>query len=214
MNKPLVIVYHLMWTAYGHWLPNDPRGSTSRHIASDVIAELGELHRGRCKIQPAVSVLRDFKQRASKVLKYPLLTFSLPDFPVIAEGIASAIAKNHYTCYACSVMPDHVHLLIRKHKHPAETMIEGLQESSRNRVIAERLRPPDHPVWTTGGCKVFLYHPVQIRRTIRYIVNNPVKWHLPRQRWPFIVQYNGWPLHPGHSPNSPYAKGLKNYKLS
>ena len=42
--NPIVIAYHLIWTAYGWWLPNDPRGSMSRCIASDVIAELGELH--------------------------------------------------------------------------------------------------------------------------------------------------------------------------
>ena len=40
----MVIGYHLIWTAYGWWLPNDPRGSMSRLIRSDIIAELGELH--------------------------------------------------------------------------------------------------------------------------------------------------------------------------
>ena len=34
MNNPLVIAYHLIWTAYGWWLPNDPRGSGSVTIAS------------------------------------------------------------------------------------------------------------------------------------------------------------------------------------
>ena len=44
MQQPLVIAYHLIWTAYGWWLPNDPRGSGSKTIDSDIIAELGELH--------------------------------------------------------------------------------------------------------------------------------------------------------------------------
>jgi len=26
MNHPLVIAYPLVWTGYGWWLPNDPRG--------------------------------------------------------------------------------------------------------------------------------------------------------------------------------------------
>jgi hypothetical protein len=50
--RPIVIAYHLIWTGYGWWLPNDPRGSMSHRIASDVIAELGELHYGRKKVQP------------------------------------------------------------------------------------------------------------------------------------------------------------------
>jgi hypothetical protein len=213
VNKPLVIVYHLMWTAYGHWLPNDPRGSTSKHITSDIIAELGELHYGRCKVQPTSQVIRDFKQRASMALNHPLLSISLPSFSIVAEGISSAITMHNYTCYARAIMPDHVHILIRKHKHLAEEMIEHFQKISRQQMIEKRLRSPDHPVWTTGGCKVFLYHPVEVQRTIRYIEDNPIKWHFPPQHWPFVVKYDGWPLHPRHSPNSPYAKGLRNYKL-
>jgi len=44
MSRPIVIAYHLIWIAYGRWLPKDPRGSTSRSIASDIITALGELH--------------------------------------------------------------------------------------------------------------------------------------------------------------------------
>ena len=61
------------------------------------------------------------------------------------------------------------------------------------------------------GWKVYLDHPDAIRRAIQYVDENPVKWRLPRQRWPFVVEYDGWPLHPGHNPNSPYAKRLRSY---
>ena len=37
MPAPIVIAHHLIWTAYGWWLPNDPRGSNSQVIRSDVI---------------------------------------------------------------------------------------------------------------------------------------------------------------------------------
>jgi hypothetical protein len=57
--------------------------------------------------------------------------------------------------------------------------------------------------------KVFLDHPDDIRRTIRYVEQNPIKDGLPAQVWPFVKEYDGWPLHPGHSPNSPYAKRLR-----
>jgi hypothetical protein len=49
-NHPIIIAHHLMWTLYGWWLPNDPRGSTSRMIRNNLIAELGELHFGRKSI--------------------------------------------------------------------------------------------------------------------------------------------------------------------
>ena len=146
------------------------------------------------------------------MLKYPLLDFKPSDFPVIADGLAEAIRQHNYTCYACAIMPDHVHVLIRKHKHQAEDMLENLQESSRLRLRTVGLRTPDHPVWGGPGWKVFLDTPTDIRRTIRYIEENPPKWRLPRQQWPFVKAYDGWPLHPGHSPNSPYARRLREYK--
>src|SRR6058998_1108964 len=65
---PIVIAYHLIWTVYGWWLPNDPRGSTSKTIAS-LIAALGELHFGRKRIQPASRDVRAFYEQAAKVLK-------------------------------------------------------------------------------------------------------------------------------------------------
>ena len=109
-------------------------------------------------------------------------------------------------------MPDHVHVLIRKHKHRAEEMIENLQQSTRLRLSTSGLRSPTHPVWAKSGWKVFLDHPEAVRRTVRYINDNPVKWRLPGQRWPFVKEYDDWPLHPGHSPNSPYARRLRDYK--
>ncbi len=64
MDRPIVIAHHLIWTAYGWWLPNDPRGSGSRYIASDVIAELGRLHPGRKLIQPSSVEVRQFYEKA------------------------------------------------------------------------------------------------------------------------------------------------------
>lgn len=209
MPRPIVIGYHLIWTAYGWWLPNDPRGSTSRTVACDVIAELGELHYGRKNIQPPVDVVRDFHKRAEEVLKFPLLKIDGRETPAAAEAFAGAIAEHRYTCYACAIMPDHVHVLIRKHKHLAEQMIDALQGASRLRLSSLGLRTADHPVWARGGWRIFLDHPDESRRTIRYIEGNPGKWGLPEQRWAFVKPYDGWPLHKGHSPNSPYARRLR-----
>jgi len=209
MPQPIVIAHHLIWTAYGYWLPNDPRGSMSKTIASDVIAELGEIHYGRRVVQPASRDIREFRERAKEVLKHPLLNFPVTLFDVIAEAFAEVIETERYTCWACAVMPDHAHVLIRKHKHQAEEMIANLQDASRSRLRDSGARAADHPVWGGPGWKVFIDHPTLVRRTIRYIDDNPPKWRLPRQNWPFVKPYDGWPLHPGHNPNSPYARRLR-----
>lgn len=210
MNHPLVIAYHLIWTAYGWWLPNDPRGSGSRSIRSDVLAELGELHFGRKRVQPTGKVIREFYQHAADLLKHPLLTFDEACRLLIAESFAEVIEEQRYTCYACAIMPDHVHAVIRKHKHTAEEMVEHLKKASRERLIQACQRANTHPTWLAGpGWNVFLDHPDEVRRTIGYVERNPIKIGLPAQSLPFVKPYDGWPLHPGHSPNSPYSRRLR-----
>lgn len=208
-KKPIVIAHHLMWTLYGWWLPNDLRGSTSRTIRSDLVAELGELHHGRKSVQPAGRDIRVFYEQAAAALKHPLLSFRADEFSSIAEAIGHAVAECKYTCYAAALMPDHVHLVIRKHRDLSETMIEKIQALSRERLVRVGLRDEGHPTWTRGGWKVFLDHPDEVRRTIGYVENNPLKQRLPRQQWPWVTPYDDWPLHPGHSPNSPYARALR-----
>ena len=208
-RKPLVIAHHVMWTLYGWWLPNDPRGSTSRVIRNDLLAELGERHFGRKVIQPASREIRTFYQQANAVLQHPLLSFEVAEFSVVADAIGEAILDGNYTCYAAAIMPDHVHLVIRKHRDLAEVMIEKLQTLCRERLVAAGLRRASHPVWTRGGWKVFLDHPDDVWRTVRYVESNPLKLGLPIQCWPFVQEYDDWPLHSGHSVNSPYVKALK-----
>jgi REP element-mobilizing transposase RayT len=208
-GNPIVIAHHIMWTLYGWWLPNDPRGSTSQTIRNDLVAELGELHLGRKQIQPAGRDIRAFYEQAAAVLKHPLFSFTPQDFSVVADALGQAIAQRKYTCYACAIMPDHVHLLIRKHRDPAEEMIENIQSLSRKRLVDVGIRESGHPTWTRGGWKVFLDHPDEVRRTIRYSEENPLKAGLSGQHWSFVQTYDNWPLHPGHSPNSPYVRALR-----
>jgi REP element-mobilizing transposase RayT len=208
-GKPIVIAHHIMWTLYGWWLPNDPRGSTSQTIRSDLLSEIGELHFGRKQIQPAGRDIRTFYEQAAMVLKHPLLAFHPRELSAVSDAIGRTVLEFNYTCYACAVMPDHVHLCIRKHRDLAEEMIEKIQSLSRKRLVEMGVRQFEHPTWTRGGWKVFLDHPDDVRRTNKYIERNPLKIGLPIQLWPFVKKYDNWPLHAGHSPNSPYARALR-----
>ena len=207
--RPIVIAHHLIFTAYGWWLPNDPRGSNSTTIRNDVIAELGEIHYGRRRVQPVSGDIGEFYREADKRLRHELMTFSEGEVSAIATAFEEVAKEQRYTCWACAIMPDHVHVLIRKHKHLAEEMIAVLQDHSRLRLRADGLRPTNHPVWGGPGWKVFLDHPDEVRRIVGYIEANPLKIGWPRQEWEFVKSYDGWPLHPGHSTRSPYVRGLR-----
>ena len=190
----MVAAYHLIWTAYGHWLPNDPRGSSSHKIRCAKIAPLGELHQGRKPIQPAGRDIREFYQAATGVLKYNLLTFDDREIKAIACGFAGIIRKHTYTCYACAIMPDHVHLVIRKHRDKAEEMIERFQNATREAIhnLPQSRFSFEHPVWGGPGWKVFLNSREEMKRTIKYVEQNPVKIGQPVQRWEFVMPYDGW----------------------
>ncbi|MFI4859394.1 MAG: transposase [Phycisphaerales bacterium JB063] len=210
MPRPIVIAHHLIWTTYGSWLPNDPRGSGSHDVRRVDLQPLGESHLGRKRIQPAGPEIRAFYEQAIPQLQHNVYTFNATETECVANAFAEVVLRERYTCYACAVMPDHVHLLIRKHKHTAETMIDNLKQQSRLRLSAAFPKYHHHPTWTAGhGWQVFLEHPDDIERTIRYVEKNPDGMRLPRQHWPFVTAYDRWPLHPGHSPNSPYAKRLE-----
>ena len=189
----MVAGYHLIWTVYGYWLPNDPRGSTSHEVRVEAIQSLGEIHYGRKAVQPSSQEIREFHNKARAILKHPVLTFDDDEIALIGTVLGEAIAEKGYTCYACAVMPDHVHLLIRRHRDKAEEMIALFQEKSRAALIAMEKRGPLHPVWTDGpGWKTFINSRRQFENEIEYIRHNPIKIGRPEQVWEFVKPYDGW----------------------
>jgi REP element-mobilizing transposase RayT len=190
-----VIAYHLIWTNYGTWLGNDPRGSGSRSVYTPVLAELGEVHFGRKKLQPARGRVREFYEKAETLLQFPVIRFDATQRDKIAGSFSESMRNHQYSCYACAIMPDHVHFVIRKHRDQAEDMIDNLQEESRAALLERGCVPTDHPVWTKGGWKVFLDTPDEVWSRIRYVESNPLKEGLSRQVWPFVVPYDNWPFH-------------------
>jgi REP element-mobilizing transposase RayT len=191
----MVIAYHLIWTAYGTWLPNDPRGSGSHRVVAPQLVDLGELNFGRKKMQPPRRVVKAFYEEAEERLLYDVIRFDTQQFALIAEAFGDAIRERQYTCYACAIMPDHVHMVIRRHRDKAEEMIDNQQSASRLRLIEAREISPLHPVWTLNGCKRFLGTAQHVRTAIRYVANNPLKIGLPAQTWPFVRPYDNWPSH-------------------
>ena len=188
----MIAGYHLIWTAYGWWLPNDPRGSTSYEIRVPAIADLGELHHGRKPIQPAGRTIREFYEAARTRLKDALLTFSDAEIQTVGTAFTDVMRQRNYTCYACAILPDHVHLLIRKHRDQAETMIAALQDASRTALQQLGTRAADHPVWGGPGWKVFLETREDLQRTVAYIHKNLVQAKRTDQTWPFVQPYAGW----------------------
>ncbi len=189
----MVLAHHLILTGYGHWLPNDPRGSMSRDVSSQPLRPLGDRHYGRKVEQPSLTALKDFHKRAREVLMYPILWFDAPHREALAREIALVVRESRLTCYACAVLNNHVHILIRKHKLNGNQMLDLLKERLSKAIRAAGLVPADHPVFSADSCDVFKDTRQAIHGCIAYIHGNFAKHKLPAVVYDFVQHYDGWP---------------------
>lgn len=191
----MVIGYHMILTGYGHWLPNDPRGSMSREVFSPDLAPLAEPHFGRKRIQPSRDRLRAFFREAQKQLKYPLLWWEEAERRAIAQAFGEVVWERKLTCYACAILPNHAHLLVRKHRIKAEEMSGALKEKAQVLLREIGFGNGEHPFFSDRSCHVYKSEVSAMRNCVRYIESNCTKHKLPMQTYDFVTPYNDWPLH-------------------
>ncbi len=191
----MIIAHHVILTGYGHWLPNDPRGSMTREIRTENVRAQGPGHYGRRGSQPSRQHLRAFSQDASRRLAHRLLWFEQPERQVLGEAFGKVVAEDRLTCYACAVMRNHAHLVVRRHRLKAEEMISRLREASRQALSRRKLMPPYHPLWSSDPYVAFKDTPSAVRTAIAYIQGNFVKHNVEPQDWDFVTPYDDWPFH-------------------
>src|SRR6476619_5739410 len=95
--------YHAIFTAYGFWLPNDPRGSWSTFVGSWELFKFGG---GATKTAERRSLARDphdaqFRREAKQQLKYPPVRFNESQRDAIAVGIGRACEESSVVVPAC-----------------------------------------------------------------------------------------------------------------
>ena len=187
----MILGHHLIVVGYGHWMPNDIRGSYSRRVASPELDSLAEIHLGRKEVQPSAEQLKTFLKKAERKLDFPLRWWNENDRLAIADSIATWIQTNRLICYAAAILPNHIHLLVRRHCITGQTMLTGLRDTVRLALAAPTEKP--HPIVSSGGADWFQSSKQQLMRTMDYIHRNPPKHRLPEQNFPFLTPYDGWP---------------------
>lgn len=193
-HSKIAIAHHLILHAYGHWLPNDPRGSGSHEVRQEKLADLGPIHFGRKKVQPPREELREFRRAAAPKLEFPIVWFDDVKRQAIGDSISQVVRQQGYTVWACAILRNHVHLCVRRHRDDATAIWARFAGGTTAGLRLFADIPLTHPIWSERPYKVFLYTPDDVRRVIAYIENNSVKEGLGAQRWPFVIPYDGWPL--------------------
>jgi REP element-mobilizing transposase RayT len=196
---PPILAYHAIFTAYGFWLPNDPRSSWSHFVASWEILLHGRPVAANTRSSRA-HVPHDAAARlaAKSALKFPPVSFNGLQARAVARGFADAISASGYTLHACSTLPEHVHAVVARHHQDIEMLVGHLKGKASRRLDTEGLHPhaglhrPDGKQvspWAENCWKVFLHTPHEIRGAIAYVENNPLKDGHKSQRWSFITPY-------------------------
>ncbi len=187
----MIIAYHAIFTCYGFWLPNDPRGSWSEFVRSYELYTFGGPTKTNTRRSVAHRIHDAAKRRdAKRALKYPPVKLTGVQARCAGRAFGEQAHKSGYTIHACCVMPDHVHLVVARHGYHVEQVVNLLKGAATRRLRAEGMAPLDgHSPWAQGLWKVFLDKPIDVRRAIDYVNDNPVRAGLRRQRWLFVVPY-------------------------
>ena len=177
----MIIAHHAIFTTYGTWLPNDPRGSFSKAIYSPYLRQLGAIQYGRQDPQPESSTLRRYWRRAEGCLSRPPFFIDDKTRPRVAAGFGRAVARLGLHVVACAIMNDHAHVLTLRSKHTVEYVVGQLKGA------ATRALGRDRTAWARSCWKVFVDDVVTLHAAILYVEDNPRKSGLPPQRWPFVT---------------------------
>jgi hypothetical protein len=197
----MVIAYHVIFGAYGFWLPNDPRGSWSTEVRARHLQPFG----GATTVDARQSLAgrqhdRALRLEAKRHLQYPPVQFNQSQISAIGDAIGRGVADLTLEVYACSIVPDHVHFVMGRYRSAAEYVAGFLKRAATRGLLDAAIHPlQEHrqangripSPWVVGGWFVYLNSPSDVYGRIRYVEGNPTKAGLPPQQWPFVSPYRG-----------------------
>jgi len=184
----MVIAYHVVFSAYGFWLPNDPRGSWSDFVGAWELVRFGKA----TKVNTTRSVAADahdrhLRREAKAALKHPPAAFTGEQALAVGRGFAEAARESRYVVHACTILPEHVHMVIGRSDRPVGRIVGHFKGRATQHLARAGLWPDaKRPVWGKKTWKVFLYTPEDVRRAVTYVEGNPEREGKPRQRWSFV----------------------------
>lgn len=204
------LAHHIVLTAYGFWLPNDPRGSGSTSVGSWDLFQHGGPTRLDDLSASVAHQPHDHQKRlaAKQSLQHPPVLWTGEQALTIAHSFRDTAAASNYQFHAFAILQDHIHLILaddesvsrraRSTCHSPTTprtprsphRIAGHLRSLATRALREKHAwPTDRPVWGKRSWVTFLDTPEAVLTAIDYTNANPEKSNLPRQHWSFITPF-------------------------
>lgn len=176
----MIVAYHAIFTTYGTWLPNDPRGSYSKEIYNNQLEALASIKYGRQNPSPAKNLLMKFWAAATPCINRPPFFINDNSRPIIADAFGTVVQRLGIEVLACAIMNDHVHILVLRSKHRVEYIVNQLKGA-----VTAALKLKKTP-WSRGCWKVFITNTEALLAAANYIQANPTCAGLSTQTWDFI----------------------------
>ena len=192
----MVLAYHFILSAYGFWLPNDPRGSWSAFVAAWELFRYGGPATKMGTTQSVAHVQHDRQHRLAVKdhLKHPPFVFTGEQAVAIGVGFARAAREGAYAIYACAILPEHCHLIIGRHERHVGQIAGHLKSNATRELRARKLwMDQDNSPWGRKYWSVFIDQPRWVNNAIRYVQDNPIKESKRRQNWQFVMPYHDYP---------------------
>jgi REP element-mobilizing transposase RayT len=198
-DNQYVRAYHLIITAYGFWLPNDPRGSWSDTVRAFDLLRFGPATKVNDPRSHAYRPHDRWKRlEAKEALTRPPVRFNGHQARAIASGFSRKVRSIGFVVYACAVMRDHAHLVIARSPRSIENICGQLKASASLEMLTHRLHPfQDESYadgtrpspWARGHWAPFLWDNQAIERAVRYVNNNPTRDGMKKQNWTFVTPF-------------------------
>ena len=114
----------------------------------------------------------------------------------IGRGFHTAVTEAGYRILACSILPEHVHLVVERCQRDIEIIVTHMKAKATMQLGIEGIHPLQGHIdrkgniptpWAAKGWNVYLDSTADITRAVEYVENNPLKERKKRQYWPFVV---------------------------
>ncbi len=196
--------YHVVIPMYGFRLPNDPRGSWSDFVREWDLIRFGKATKtfGRREVADLSDVELQQWKSGRRAVAYPPVSIDGKQALAIVRGFSEKARNSNYTVWACSVLPEHTHLVIARHTYKVEQIMNLLKGAATNQIVkegrhplAEYAAPGKRPprMWAARQWKVYLDSEEVIESAIQYVVDNPKNEGKPNQNWSFVTPFAGIP---------------------
>ena len=198
----MVLGSHVIFGARGFWLPERPaQGSWSEFAGSWELFRHGRPPQPRNGARsPTGPTITPADAAAKSALKYPAVQWAGVQARAVGEEFARYVKSSGLVVWACAILPDHIHLVLGRHRLFVEQLVIQLKGAATERLIETGLHPYGHlkdrqgrtpKCFARGEWKVFIDRFEDVPRAIGYVENNPEKEGKPAQRWSFVVPYRG-----------------------